>query len=50
MKDDKMEEEDKVLIEIARDLISKRFKEDHHHIAAALRTISEKVFTVVGRI
>jgi cytidine deaminase len=42
-----MEEEDKALIEIARDLISKRFREDHHHIAAALRTTSGKVFTGV---
>lgn len=42
-----MKEEDKVLIEIAKDLISKRYKEDHHHIAAALRTTSGKIFTGV---
>jgi cytidine deaminase len=42
-----MNEEDKMLIKIARELISKRFKEDHHHIAAALRTTSGKVFTGV---
>ncbi len=39
--------EDIELIEIARDLISRRFKEDYHHIAAALRTTSGKVFTGV---
>jgi len=37
-----MEEKDKALIEIAKDLISKRYKEDRHHIAAALRTTSGK--------
>lgn len=42
-----MEEEDKVLVEIARELITKRFKEDHHHIAAALRTTSGRIFTGV---
>lgn len=39
--------EDFELIEIARDLISRRYKEDYHHIAAALRTTSGKVFTGV---
>jgi cytidine deaminase len=42
-----IEENDKILIETARELISKRFKEDHHHIAAALRTTSGKIFTGV---
>jgi cytidine deaminase len=42
-----MKEKDKALIEIARDLISKRYKEDRHHIAAALRTTSGKIFTGV---
>ena len=42
-----MNKEDEVLVEIARDLISKRYKEDRHHIAAALRTTSGKVFTGV---
>lgn len=42
-----MEEKDEALIAIAKDLISKRFKEDRHHIAAALRTTSGKVFTGV---
>ncbi len=42
-----MEEKDIELIEIAKDLISKRFKEDRHHIAAALRTTSGKIFTGV---
>lgn len=42
-----MEEDDEELIQIAKDLISKRFKEDRHHIAAALRTTSGKVFTGV---
>ena len=35
------------LIQIARDLIQRRFVEDRHHIAAALRTRSGAVFTGV---
>ncbi len=42
-----MTEADKILIKIARDLISERYKEDRHHIAAALRTTSGKIFTGV---
>ncbi len=42
-----IEEFDMELIEIARALITKRYKEDRHHIAAALRTTSGKVFTGV---
>ena len=39
--------QDEELIQIARDLIAERYREDHHHIAAALRTKSGKVFTGV---
>ncbi|PKO01082.1 MAG: cytidine deaminase [Chloroflexi bacterium HGW-Chloroflexi-4] len=42
-----MDDNDNQLIEIARELISKRFKEDHHHIAATLRTISGNIFSGV---
>ncbi len=38
---------DQQLVEIATELISKRFREDYHHIAAALRTVSGKIFTGV---
>jgi cytidine deaminase len=38
---------DEELIRIARDLIAERFRPDHHHIAAALRTTSGRVFTGV---
>ncbi len=38
---------DKKLIEEARLIISKRFKEDYHHVGAALRTKSGKVFSAV---
>ena len=38
---------DKELIETARSIIAKRFKEDYHHIGAALRTKSGKVFSSV---
>ena len=39
-----MTEKDHELVEIARDLIKKRFKEDRHHIASALRTKSGQIF------
>lgn len=42
-----LKDEDKELIEHARYIISKRFKEDYHHIGAALRTKSGKVFSSV---
>ena len=42
-----MEENDQELIEIAKALISKRYEEDPHHIAAALRKASGKIFTGV---
>ena len=42
-----MESEDLQLIQIARYLIARRFKEGHHHIAAALRTRSGQIFTGV---
>jgi cytidine deaminase len=38
---------DKELIEDARAIIAKRFKENYHHIGAALRTKSGKVFSAV---
>lgn len=38
---------DQELVEVARDLIAERFKLDHHHIAAALRTTSGKIYTGV---
>ncbi len=42
-----IELKDKELIENARAIIAKRFKEDYHHIGAALRTKSGKVFSAV---
>jgi cytidine deaminase len=42
-----MEPQDFELIETARALIGERFKEGHHHIAAALRTKSGRLFTGV---
>ncbi|APF18928.1 cytidine deaminase [Caldithrix abyssi] len=42
-----MTNEDLELIETARSLIKKRFVEGRHHIAAALRTKSGKVFSGV---
>jgi cytidine deaminase len=38
---------DKKLIEDARCIISNRFKENYHHVGAALRTKSGKVFSAV---
>jgi cytidine deaminase len=38
---------DKELIEEARCIISKRFKENYHHVGAALRTKSGKIFSAV---
>lgn len=38
---------DKELIENARTIITKRFKGNYHHIGAALRTKSGKVFSAV---
>lgn len=42
-----LEEQDQYLVEVARELIAKRFREDYHHIAAALRTTSGQIFTGV---
>jgi cytidine deaminase len=42
-----LEPKDKELIENARAIITKRFKENYHHIGAALRTKSGKVFSAV---
>jgi cytidine deaminase len=38
---------DKKLIEDARRIISNRFKENYHHVGAALRTKSGKIFSAV---
>ncbi|MBW4474628.1 MAG: cytidine deaminase [Stenomitos rutilans HA7619-LM2] len=38
---------DKKLIEEARCIIAKRFKENYHHVGAALRTKSGKIFSAV---
>jgi cytidine deaminase len=38
---------DRELIEKARNIIFKRFKEDYHHVGAALRTKSGKIFSAV---
>lgn len=38
---------DKKLIEEARSIIAKRFREDYHHVGAALRTKSGKMFSAV---
>ena len=42
-----IELKDRELIENARAIIAKRFKENYHHIGAALRTKSGKVFSAV---
>ena len=42
-----MKKEDLELIETARELIAKRYRENYHHIAAALRTRSGRVFSGV---
>ncbi len=42
-----IELEHKELIENARSIITKRFKEDYHHVGAALRTKSGKIFSAV---
>lgn len=42
-----LEQKDRDLIEKARKIIFDRFKENYHHIGAALRTKSGKVFSAV---
>ena len=42
-----MDEKDLQLVEIARDLIKKRYVKDRHRIASALRTKSGRIFTGV---
>jgi cytidine deaminase len=42
-----IELKDKELIEKARSIIIKRFKEDYHHVGAALRTKSGSIFAAV---
>lgn len=39
--------QDKELLEQARDIIKERFKQDWHHVGAALRTRSGKTFAAV---
>lgn len=39
--------DDQTLVQEAHALIARRFKQDHHHIAAALRTRSGQVFSAV---
>ncbi len=41
------EPQNQALIETARSIISRRFKQDYHHIGAALRTKSGKTFASV---
>ncbi len=38
---------DEALINVARELIAARFKEGYHHIAAALRTTSGRIYSGV---
>lgn len=38
---------DRKLIEEARSIIAKHFREDYHHVGAALRTKSGKIFSAV---
>lgn len=45
MSSEELTQDDRALIAIARDLIQQRYKENRHHIAAALRTRSGKVHT-----
>ena len=40
--------EDKKLIKVAKDTVAKYYKHDKHHIGAALRTKSGKIFTAVN--
>ncbi|HAF61808.1 MAG TPA: cytidine deaminase [Anaerolineaceae bacterium] len=42
-----IDEMDRALIEQAVEIIRKRYKEDHHHIGAALRTTSGNVYCAV---
>ncbi len=38
---------DRALVAAAREIIAKRFKEDYHHVGAALRTKSGQVYAAV---
>jgi cytidine deaminase len=42
-----LELKDQELLENARSIIARRFKADYHHVGAALRTKSGKVFSAV---
>jgi cytidine deaminase len=43
----KLNEKDRALLNAAREIIAKRFKEDYHHVGAALRTKSGRVYAAV---
>ena len=45
MSDSELTAEDRALVETARALIRQRYAENRHHIAAALRTRSGKIYT-----
>jgi len=47
MPDKSLDAEDRALIEKARDIIRKTYRENRHHIGAALRTRSGKVYAAV---
>jgi len=42
-----LNEKDRALVAAAREIIAKRFKEDYHHVGAALRTKSGKIYSAV---
>jgi cytidine deaminase len=42
-----LSQQDKALLERARSIIKERFKQDWHHVGAALRTTSGKTFAAV---
>lgn len=44
---DKLAKEELELIEAARDIIRRRFRQGYHHVGAAMRTKSGKVFSAV---
>ncbi len=43
----RLSERDRTLVDAARDLITRLYEPDRHHVAAALRTKSGRVFTAV---
>jgi cytidine deaminase len=42
-----LSQDDRALIEAARDVIRRRYRENRHHIGCALRTKSGRIFTAV---